>query len=301
MATATRPFVSVIIPVYNDEVRLRRCLQALDAQSWPRERYEVIVIDNGSEQPLTKLVEPFHQVRLLEERQPGSYAARNRGLEESRGEVIAFTDADCVPTPTWIEQGVTALHRERDTGLVGGRVEMMIADPKKPTAVELYERALAFQQVTNIRRNRYSVTANAFTSRHVFDRVGTFNARLKSGGDVEWGRRVDAAGYKLVYADDTVVAHPARRQWSEVYTQALRMAGGLHDRRREKPRSTYRWLQNAVLLFLTIPTTSLRILRGRELSRLDDRLKAAVVMAGVHMVLIWEQLRLQIGISTPHR
>ena len=79
------------------------------------------------------------------------------------------------------------------------------------------------------------------------------------------------------------------------------MAGGLHDRRREKPRSVYRWLQNATLLLFTIPTTGFRILRDRNLTRIDERVKAMLVMAGVHLVLIWEQIRLQFGFSTPHR
>ncbi len=301
MSSHSYPLVSIIIPVYNDADRLQRCLAALEDQSWPHDRYEVIVIDNGSDQPLETVVAPFGHVALLEERRPGSYEARNSGLAVAQGEVIAFTDADCVPTRDWIKHGVDALLRTPNTGLVGGRVELMVADPERPTAVELYERALAFQQHTNIQRNRYSVTANAFTFRHVFDRVGSFNARLKSGGDVEWGRRVDAAGYALVYSDETVVAHPARRHWTEVHAQARRMAGGLHDRRREKPRSVYRWLQNATLLLFTIPTTGFRILRDRNLTRIDERVKAMLVMAGVHLVLIWEQIRLQFGFSTPHR
>ena len=301
MTSLESPFVSVIIPVYNDPIRLTRCLEALEQQSWPTNRYEVIVIDNGSDEPLSDLTAQFDHVKLLLEPQPGSYVARNRGLGEAVGEVIAFTDADCLPAQDWLESGVKALCADPKTGLVGGRVEMLVQDPVRPTAVELYERVLAFQQETNINKNRYSVTANAFTLRSVFDRVGQFNAVLKSGGDVEWGRRVDAAGYQLVYSDDTVVAHPARRSWHEVHAQARRMAGGLHDRRRDKPRSVYRWLENETLLLLTIPTMGFRILRNRSLDRIDERMKAAVVMAAVHLVLFWEQLRLQLGSSTPQR
>lgn len=295
------PFVSVIIPVFNDPIRLMRCLQALEAQSWPADRYEVVVVDNGSDEPLRCLAEQFPHVKLFHEPQPGSYVARNLALSKAIGDVIAFTDADCLPAQDWLESGVQALRDDPQTGLVGGRVEMLVQDPVRPTAVELYERALAFQQKSNINKNRYSVTANAFTYRAVFDRVGPFNSALKSGGDVEWGRRVDAAGYGLVYSDDTVVAHPARRSWQEVHAQALRMAGGLHDRRRDKPRSVYRWMENETLLLLTIPTMGFRILRNQSLKRLDERVKAALVMAAVHLVLFWEQLRLQLGSSTPQR
>ena len=97
------PFVSVVIPVYNDSVRLKTCLQALEAQTYPKEVYEVIVVDNGSDESIEPVVAEFPQARASYETHPGSYAARNKGVSISRGEVLAFTDLDDILAPDWIE------------------------------------------------------------------------------------------------------------------------------------------------------------------------------------------------------
>src|SRR5690606_20439025 len=171
-----RPYVSVIIPVYNDPARLRLCLEALDRQSYPADRYEVLVVDNGSEPPvrdvLAEVLARRPHVRLLEEARPGSYAARNLGISEARGDILAFTDSDCIPEARWIEEGVRALRNLPDGGLVGGRIEVFAADPARPRAVELYEMAVAFDQRKNIEVRRFAVTANAFTTRGVVERIG---------------------------------------------------------------------------------------------------------------------------------
>src|ERR1044071_6513252 len=106
------PFVSVIVPVWNDSARLDRCLRALEEQTYPGDLYEVVVVDNGSDEPLGPVIERHGRASLVRETKPGSYAARNTGLAHARGEVVAFTDADCLPAPDWIEQGVARLRRD---------------------------------------------------------------------------------------------------------------------------------------------------------------------------------------------
>jgi len=103
MSKTSTPFVSVIIPVYNDPERLKTCLQALEEQTYPQSSYEVIVVDNGSDESIEPIVTEFNQAKAGYEPHPGSYAARNKGLSLARGEVIAFTDADCIPALDWIE------------------------------------------------------------------------------------------------------------------------------------------------------------------------------------------------------
>jgi len=103
MSEVSPPFVSVIIPVYNDPIRLRTCLQALEEQTYPKSMYAVIVVDNGSDESIEPIVAEFSQMKTSYEPHPRSYAARNKSLSPARGEVIAFTDSDCIPAPDWIE------------------------------------------------------------------------------------------------------------------------------------------------------------------------------------------------------
>ena len=134
------PFVSVVIPVFNDAERLRLCLSALAQQTYARSRFEIIVIDNGSDDlvPVKDLVAVYDNATLAVESLPGSYAARNRGLELAKGEAIAFTDADCIPDPDWLERGVARLRQDSNCGQVVGRINLFFADPQRPTAVEVY-------------------------------------------------------------------------------------------------------------------------------------------------------------------
>ena len=92
------PTVSVVVPFLTHGERLELCLRALEAQTYPRERYNVLVVDNGGILP-RDFAARWPSVSVLREDKPGSYAARNRGIGVSRGEIVCFTDADCVPAP----------------------------------------------------------------------------------------------------------------------------------------------------------------------------------------------------------
>ena len=102
-------FVSVIVPVFNNGDRLAKCLKALYVQTYPYADYEVIVVDNNSTERIDSVCEQFPNVRYETESEQGSYAARNRGLSIAKGEVIAFTDSNCIPDAEWIAAGVRAL------------------------------------------------------------------------------------------------------------------------------------------------------------------------------------------------
>ncbi|MEA3165805.1 MAG: hypothetical protein QOJ26_671, partial [Thermoplasmata archaeon] len=102
MEDQARPPVSVIIPVYNDLQNLRRCLQHLRRQTWPADRREVLVVDNGSAEDLSPLKAEFPEVRWFAEPAPGSYAARNLAIPQASHDILAFIDSDCFAVPGWM-------------------------------------------------------------------------------------------------------------------------------------------------------------------------------------------------------
>jgi glycosyltransferase involved in cell wall biosynthesis len=289
-ADAPEPFVSVIVPVWNDAERLEGCLRALDAQTY--NGLEVIVVDNGSAEPVGRVVAGHPRARLLHEARAGSYAARNTGLARARGEVIAFTDADCLPAPDWVEKGVARLARGGGRLVVAGRVEIFPRAPGRPNAVERYEALFALAQGEFVRRYGFGATANLFAPREAFERAGPFLAEVKSGGDLEWGRRVAACGYALEYADEIRVRHPARSSLSQLYSKIVRTTGGLHDLKRLKGRDCVEFDRGLMTGLLPPVRAVIRTLREPSIRRRRDRVKVCGVVLFVRYVQAFEKMRL---------
>src|SRR5579872_2890791 len=151
-----RPVVSVVIPVRNEERRLPKCLDALWRQQGAPP-FEVLVVDNGSADA-TKDIASRHPIhaRVLTELLPGPYAARNTGIRAAEGEVVALTDADCVPGSNWLCEGVTALAAGAD--LVGGAIRQQSSD--RPNMWERYDRATYLRQEEFIVTESFAATAN---------------------------------------------------------------------------------------------------------------------------------------------
>ena len=286
--------VSVIIPVFNDP-RLGECLDALARQSLPVEDFEVIVVDNGSEKPQRELVESYPFARWAEESTPGSFAARNTALPMVQGEILAFTDSDCVPDPEWLSTGVAAIRAAEKPINIAGGIRVFPAKEGAPTAVELLDMALAFDQELNVTDGGYAVTANLIAPPGAFERVGSFNQELLSGGDGEWCRRAGEAGIETVYVPESIVSHPARDSLAEVIRKRRRVIGGRYQRNRG--RSLGGFLASVARnLFPNFKYYS----RGRKkLASTGYGAWSAFRLAGmmtlVHYIGIFENLRLRLG------
>jgi glycosyltransferase involved in cell wall biosynthesis len=218
-------FVSVIIPVWDHSETLAACLQALENQTYPKDSYEVIVIDNDSPHDL-KFCKNYSQTRLAFEKKPGSYAARNKGISLAKGDILAFTDADCIPVKNWIEKGAKELQSKPNQGFIGGNIQQFAKD--KPTIVELYELHPLLDQKYFVEERAAAMTGNLFTFKHVMKNIGPFDEKMKSSGDIEWCSRVVKAGYLYDYSLDARVDHAARSTLGQVYRRERRISGGLY-------------------------------------------------------------------------
>lgn len=219
------PGVSIIVPVFGQDSGIANCLACLERQDFAA-TYEVVVVDNGGGAGEELATTVSSRIRLVEERRPGSYAARNRGLATARGSIVAFTDADCLPAPDWLRRGVEALGRLERPGMVAGRIQIEVADPLRPTACELYELVASFRQEDYLRRWHFGATANVLVHRQAIEQLGGFDARLFSFGDVDFGVRLHRAGFTQAYAPDVVVHHPARRTLDALRQRGARTTGG---------------------------------------------------------------------------
>ncbi len=214
------PEISVIIPTYRDWDRLTICLEHLGLQSCPADSFEVIVVNNDAAQDVpSALLEQFPSVIFLTEPKPGSYAARNLALVQAKGDVVAFTDSDCRPSPRWLETGLRRLRSEPAVDRLAGNIAIVVSE--KRTAGELYDYIFGFPQRTYVSQG-FCATANLICRTALFDAVGPFDNQLMSGGDYEWNLRATERGFSIEYMEDMEVAHPARGR-SEILQKARRV------------------------------------------------------------------------------
>ena len=220
------PAVSVIVPVYNAGASVSRLLAALAGQTL-HVPFEVIIVDDASTDMAVERVASTPLVRCLRLKQrSGSYAARNAGLDVASAPILAFTDADCVPSPTWLESGLEALDPRID--IVAGHVAPDL--PSRPTAAALVD-AMRFLDQRMYAELGYGATANLFVRRSVFERVGRFNPRLRSGGDRELGLRATDAGARIRYAPDALVMHQSRSTLRALAVKSMRIGRGMASHR----------------------------------------------------------------------
>lgn len=223
------PKVSIVIPVFNDYSRLDKCLKALADQSYSGE-IEIIVADNNSSKPDDSILLKYSNVTKIIEEKPGSYAARNKALEMVSGDVIAFTDSDCIPEANWLKNGVELLH-STGSDLIAGNIDIFfVSGNQYPNWVELFESVLAFPQKENAALGR-SVTANLLITRQALEKAGNFEEDTFSGADYQFTRRATSQGLKIVFGESVCVGHPARDSIEQIRKKARRVVGGFYELR----------------------------------------------------------------------
>lgn len=220
-------YVSVIVPVYNDPIGISTLLSCLGNQTYPSDFFEVIVCDNGSTDSTTEIINKNLSIMsnlsiVFETDIQSSYAARNKALKNSRGDIIAFTDSDCAPSPTWIENGVKAFITGAD--LVGGHITIM--REKEFNVWSFLDSSRKLNQRSYVEDASFAATANLFVRKEKIISHGDFNSNLISGGDYEFGRRLVSNGCKLIYCRNSEIKHPARNSFAEILKKTKRVAVG---------------------------------------------------------------------------
>jgi len=285
------PYVSVVVPHYNDLVRLRTCLDALCGQTLPIGSFEIVVADNASPVERHALDEVIAgRARLVVVDQRGAGPARNGGVNCARGEILAFTDCDCVPEPKWLEEGLRALGAG---DLVGGAMRVLVDDAGSMTGAEAFELEFAFDNEQYVKRKSFSVTANLFCRREVFEAVGGFGVGISE--DFDWCRRAKALGFKITYAPSAIVGHPARRNWVELRHKWARLNRESFATFAGTPVGRIAWFARSVALPASAIVHTPRVLLSNKLPRAGDKLAAIRVLYGVRLWRCLDALRLALA------
>lgn len=289
MTTATtRPEISVVIPHYNDPVRLRLCLSELMQNEM--DGVEVIVVDNASSVPLDDVRGEFPWVCFLNEQEKGAAPARNTGVDASNAPILAFIDADCKPDHDWLTV-VRAVAPRAD--LIGGRVSVFDETPPPRSGAEAFEAVFAFDFKSYIEKKGFSGAGNLVTTRAVFDDVGPFINGISE--DTEWTMRAVANGYRLIYADDLRVGHPSRRDWPALREKWRRLTRESFALTGGSGRARARWALRALLMPASILVHLPKALFSPRLSGVGERFRAVITLARLRLLRMGWMLKQVFG------
>lgn len=220
MSAGFAPKVSVVVPVYDAAATIGACIESLLVQSYPRESFEIVAVDNASTDATAAILRSFgDRIRLLREETRGPAAARNCGVRASSGEVIAQTDSDCVADRDWLRNLVRPFE-DASVDLAGGRI-LSIAPANSVSAFgeEIHDHDKAI----NVYRPPYVITMNWAARRSLFDSAGWFDETLLRCEDVDLAWRAWQIGVVFAYAHDAIVFHH-----NEVTLRGLFSEGVLH-------------------------------------------------------------------------
>jgi O-antigen biosynthesis protein len=195
---------SVVVAARNAEATIGDCVRSLLELRYPRQKLELVVVDNGSEDGTVGTLEAQEgRIVLLHERKRGAAAARNKGLAAARGEIIAFTDADCTVDPGWLGHLVGPL-RDPGVGIAGGTIR---AAPSANDVERFGEEIHDHRRTIEDLRPPYAIGMNWASRHEVLRGLDGFDEGLGRVEDVELSYRIVQGGYRLAFVPEAVVYH----------------------------------------------------------------------------------------------
>ena len=233
---------SIIIPSYNRERALKRCLEALAALDYPHDDFQVIVVDDGSARPLWEITEPFLgqlTLQTLRQKNAGPARARNLGAEHARGELLAFLDDDCVPRKRWLTEFDLAAKRNAGT-LVGGKTRNGCRDNVFAEVNQKLIDVVVGWFCENGSELRFFPSNNFVVPASDFHEIGGFDAgfRMLGGEDREFCARWLRSGRRLSAAPEACMDHfhaQTIRSFCKMHFHYGRGAGHLHQLQKTSP------------------------------------------------------------------
>jgi cellulose synthase/poly-beta-1,6-N-acetylglucosamine synthase-like glycosyltransferase len=229
MSVANLPTVDVVLAVRNEERRIGECIESLLAQDYPRALVKIFVADNGSDDATVEVASRY-PVTVVREWKPGSAAARNHAIRDSKGDLIAFFDGHCIANRRWISSMCTLFEDQR-VGGAQARIENAATDTRviaylQNSGMDTYDHVL--EDTVYGTRNVYPwiLSGNCMYRRDVVERIGGFDEKLPACEDVDLAWKVVLSGYLLVNCPEASVVHWNDDDWQKFVKKSWRQGRG---------------------------------------------------------------------------
>ncbi len=236
------PFISIIIPAKNEEKLIQKCISSLHQLNYPKEKIEIIIVDGLSSDNTASVASEMGAIVISNPKQTVS-PGRNIGFEHAKGDLIAFTDADCIVDPAWLSNSIKYFERDSSVACAGGpnltpsdesdfgKAVGFVFDQPIFAAGSIHARELdEVKEVTSI------PGCNAIYRQSVLAKVMPLDETMLTGDDTLLNRKILDLGGKLLYTPDVIVFHyrrpTPRKLWRQFYRYSIgRLQIGKKDKR----------------------------------------------------------------------
>ena len=251
------PSVTVIVPVRNGEKTIKPLLDSLQKLDYKNDKVEVIIVD-GNSSDMTQDIVKKYPVKLVVEKRKGLNVARNTGIKKGNGEIVAFTDSDCIVPSNWITK-IVENFKNPQVSCVGGSAKALNSDFVSQYADNSIVRLMPFftkrEELDRVKPFfRHPAGCNMAYRRKVAQEIGYFDENIQYGFDeVEFADRVCKAGYKMVLDPNVLVWHKHRSTLGEFLKQNFQYGrgSGLVLRRNRLNDSVSRWAFLGLIGFIS--------------------------------------------------
>lgn len=215
--------VSIIVPTFNRKSSLERTLNSLISQDYPHDKYEIIVCDDGSTDDTSVFMKNFIansdiKIKYLIQKNSGPAVARNLGIHNSRGKIVAFIDDDCAAVNGWLSSAVNNFMDNKVGGVQGPTLQI--------SKVPLVKKLFSYARTANVTTQDYSyASCNIFYRKDLLDLLNGFDNNFPVpcwGEDTDLGNRVILNGYKIAFDEEVVVYHDIQYIPFVAYLRSLR-------------------------------------------------------------------------------
>lgn len=249
--------ISVVIPVFNHASVLPRCLDALLSQADATDCFEVIVVNDGSTDDLPSVREGYSQeprIRWLDQQNQGPGVARNLGIGAAQFNVIALTDADCLPAPNWLKSIQAALAEDSPAHPRPDAVGGIIDNGKSGFFADLMHLLEFGDYYSDTEEQRRMLpTANLALRRQALESIGGFARALRISEDVDLGWRLTKAGFRIHYIPEIRIRHFGIEAWSDILKKQVNFGRYFLRARRAHPDLPLQISRNKSVFFLLLP------------------------------------------------
>jgi GT2 family glycosyltransferase len=282
------PVFSIIIPTYDRPAQLAACLQALARLDYHRDRFEVLVVDDGSQTPPETVVTSFRDrldVTLLAQPHAGPAAARNCGAARAKGRFLAFTDDDCMPAPGWL-QSLAARFASTPDQIIGGRTLNALSDNLYSTTSQTIIEVVYAYYNTDPNQASFFASNNLAVPADRFRAIGGFDETFMTSEDRELCDRWLHHSYRMTYAPEAVVYHAHALTLRTFWRQHFRYGRGAFRFHQTRARRGWGRFMPEPKFHLTLLGYPFSQARGRRALRLAASLMLSQVASAAG--LAWE-------------